>query len=193
MDRQKTTLCMLMAMLVIAIPVSSYSQTQTIASNPDNSSVNVEADTAGIKTARKLRDSGEYKQAKELLEEIIASQNPDILAEAYNGLGIVFIKLGEFQEAESVLKQALQWAEASDKPDINANLAYVFDGQGRFKEAEELHNISKGNGLKRPARWGGYLLMPNKIEFWKNESNRLHKRELFTLASNKWKKTLLSP
>ena len=61
------------------------------------------------------------------------------------------------------------------------------------KEAEELHNISKGNGLKRPARWGGYLLMPNKIEFWKNESNRLHKRELFTLASNKWKKTLLSP
>ena len=61
------------------------------------------------------------------------------------------------------------------------------------KEAEELHNISKDNGLKRPARWGGYLLMPNKIEFWKNESNRLHKRELFTLTSNKWKKTLLSP
>jgi len=65
--------------------------------------------------------------------------------------------------------------------------------EGLVKEAEELHNISKGNGLKRPARWGGYLLMPNKIEFWKNESNRLHKRELFTLASNKWKKTLLSP
>ena len=61
------------------------------------------------------------------------------------------------------------------------------------KEAEELHNISKGNALKRPARWGGYLLMPNKIEIWKNESNRLHKRELFTLTSNKWKKTLLSP
>ena len=65
--------------------------------------------------------------------------------------------------------------------------------EGLVKEAEELHNISKGNGLKRPARWGGYLLMPNKIEFWKNESNRLHKRELFTLSSNKWKKTLLSP
>ena len=61
------------------------------------------------------------------------------------------------------------------------------------KEAEDLDKRASESDLGRPARWGGYLLVTNRIEFWKNESNRLHKRELFTLESIKWKKTLLSP
>ena len=61
------------------------------------------------------------------------------------------------------------------------------------REAENLENESSGDNLKRPDRWGGYLLIPDKVEFWKNESNRLHKRELFTLVSGTWKKILLSP
>ena len=61
------------------------------------------------------------------------------------------------------------------------------------KEAEDLDKRASESDLGRPARWGGYLLVPNSIEFWKNESNRLHKRELFILESIRWKKTLLSP
>ena len=61
------------------------------------------------------------------------------------------------------------------------------------KEAKDLEKRSSGSILKRPSRWGGYKLIPNRIEFWKNEANRLHRRELFILESNKWRKTLLSP
>ena len=61
------------------------------------------------------------------------------------------------------------------------------------KEAKDLEKRSSGSNLKRPSRWGGYKLIPNRIEFWKNEVNRLHRRELFILESNKWRKTLLSP
>jgi len=61
------------------------------------------------------------------------------------------------------------------------------------KEAKDLEKRSSGSNLKRPSRWGGYKLIPNRIEFWKNEANRLHRRELFILESNKWRKTLLSP
>ena len=61
------------------------------------------------------------------------------------------------------------------------------------KEAKDLEKGSLGRNLKRPSRWGGYKLIPNRIEFWKNDVNRLHKRELFILESNKWRKTLLSP
>ena len=61
------------------------------------------------------------------------------------------------------------------------------------KEAKDLEKGSLGSNLKRPSRWGGYKLIPNRIEFWKNEVNRLHRRELFILESNKWQKTLLSP
>ena len=61
------------------------------------------------------------------------------------------------------------------------------------KEAKDLEKRSLGRNLKKPSRWGGYKLIPNRIEFWKNEVNRLHRRELFILESNKWRKTLLSP
>jgi pyridoxamine 5'-phosphate oxidase len=61
------------------------------------------------------------------------------------------------------------------------------------KEAKDLEKGSLGRNLKRPSRWGGYKLIPNRIEFWKNEVNRLHRRELFILESNKWQKTLLFP
>ena len=69
----------------------------------------------------------------------------------------------------------------------------IRDYENLVKEAKDLEKRSSGSNLKRPSRWGGYKLIPNRIEFWKNEANRLHRRELFILGSNKWRKTLLSP
>ena len=69
----------------------------------------------------------------------------------------------------------------------------IRDYENLVKEAKDLEKRSSGSNLKRPSRWGGYKLIPNRIEFWKNEVNRLHRRELFILESNKWRKTLLSP
>ena len=69
----------------------------------------------------------------------------------------------------------------------------IRDYENLVKEAKDLGKRSSGSNLKRPSRWGGYKLIPNRIEFWKNEVNRLHRRELFILESNKWRKTLLSP
>ena len=69
----------------------------------------------------------------------------------------------------------------------------IRDYENLVKEAKDLEKRSSGSNLKRPSRWGGYKLIPGRIEFWKNEANRLHRRELFTLDSNKWRKTLLSP
>ena len=62
-----------------------------------------------------------------------------------------------------------------------------------LKRAKFLEEKISGKAIKRPKRWGGYRLIPHKIEFWINQPNRLHQRELFTLESKKWKKTLLSP
>ena len=69
----------------------------------------------------------------------------------------------------------------------------IRDYENLVKEAKDLEKKSSGSNLKRPSRWGGYKLIPNRIEFWKYEANRLHRRELFILESNKWRKTLLSP
>jgi len=48
--------------------------------------------------------------------------------------------------------------------------------------------------IPRPEFWGGYILKPQSIEFWKGSKIRLHRRKLFTLQNNKkWKVTYLAP
>lgn len=37
-----------------------------------------------------------------------------------------------------------------------------------------------GEDVPRPAHWGGYLIVPNRIEFWKGRSNRMHDRIEFS-------------
>jgi len=48
--------------------------------------------------------------------------------------------------------------------------------------------------VPRPARWGGYVLRPDAIEFWEGRPNRLHDREAFTRGTDgAWHSRRLSP
>jgi pyridoxamine 5'-phosphate oxidase len=48
--------------------------------------------------------------------------------------------------------------------------------------------------VPRPPHWGGYRLMPNRIEFWQGRSSRLHDRILYTLqADGSWQLSRLAP
>ena len=48
-------------------------------------------------------------------------------------------------------------------------------------------------GIPRPERWNGYVLRPERMEFWINGSDRLHDRFLFVRGENGWKKSRLFP
>ena len=50
-----------------------------------------------------------------------------------------------------------------------------------------------GEHPPRPAHWGGYRVMPSRIEFWQGRENRLHDRLLYTLAGGTWKIERLAP
>lgn len=45
----------------------------------------------------------------------------------------------------------------------------------------------------RPAYWGGYVVKPERMEFWQGRSSRLHDRILYSLESGIWKKERLAP
>lgn len=48
--------------------------------------------------------------------------------------------------------------------------------------------------LKRPAHWGGYILLPDSLEFWQGRSNRLHDRLLYEKsADGNWKIKRIAP
>ena len=65
--------------------------------------------------------------------------------------------------------------------------------EGLLEKAKQIESDNKDKDIKRPDRWGGFVLKPNLFEFWTNQENRLHKRELFTLNEQGWEKSLISP
>lgn len=60
-------------------------------------------------------------------------------------------------------------------------------------EFERLEREYDGRTVPRPPFWSGYRLVPERIEFWSGQEDRLHRRELYTRTGTGWQKTLLSP
>jgi pyridoxamine 5'-phosphate oxidase len=61
----------------------------------------------------------------------------------------------------------------------------------RFRELEEEYRDRK---IARPDHWGGYRLVPDRIEFWRGRPGRLHDRLLYELqADGSWSRSRLAP
>ncbi len=51
----------------------------------------------------------------------------------------------------------------------------------------------EGKPVPRPPHWGGFRLLPERIEFWIGMSGRLHDRFAFTRSEQGWTWTRLAP
>lgn len=61
----------------------------------------------------------------------------------------------------------------------------------RYEEARARFD---GGEVERPAHWGGYRLVPQAIEFWRDRPYRLHERRRFVRdGQGGWTSTLLYP
>jgi len=47
--------------------------------------------------------------------------------------------------------------------------------------------------VPRPPHWGGYLVKPDRIEFWYGALHRLHERVCYTSRVGVWERSLLYP
>ena len=75
-------------------------------------------------------------------------------------------------------------SEQSKKIDFN------YDFSSKLIVLQEKY---KNKDVKRPLNWGGFKVIPTKIEFWQGRPSRLHDRLLYKLKEGKWDKSRLSP
>jgi pyridoxamine 5'-phosphate oxidase len=61
---------------------------------------------------------------------------------------------------------------------------------GRFEELQARFEQSE---VPLPPYWGGYRLVPERIEFWQGRPNRLHDRLRYTRAKQGWTLERLAP
>ena len=79
--------------------------------------------------------------------------------------------------------------------------AWVSDQSKKLKNKIILENqykkiikkFEKIDTVPKPTCWGGYIVLPNKIEFWQGKKSRLHDRICYKLINKNWKKFRLSP
>jgi len=70
----------------------------------------------------------------------------------------------------------------------------VIENRDLLEENVERYKEEFKNSIPRPPHWGGYRVMPFKIEFWQGRSNRLHDRLQYTkTAKGSWKVERLAP
>ncbi|NGP89981.1 pyridoxamine 5'-phosphate oxidase [Fodinibius halophilus] len=58
---------------------------------------------------------------------------------------------------------------------------------------EELKKRFDGQDVPLPDFWGGYLLVPHRIEFWQGRPGRLHDRVCYKKEAEEWQISRLAP
>jgi len=60
-----------------------------------------------------------------------------------------------------------------------------------LQQKEEL--LKQSTTIVKPAYWGGYQLLPERIEFWQGRSGRFHDRVECTKVEDQWVNRFLAP
>lgn len=77
------------------------------------------------------------------------------------------------------------WASDQSRP---------LDSRETFeRRLEEVRRRFEGTEIPRPPHWGGYRVIPDRIEFWSDRPHRLHERRLFVRDGDRWREGLLYP
>ena len=71
--------------------------------------------------------------------------------------------------------------------------AVLKDRETLVSRVDEVTARFAGGEVTRPARWGGYRLVPQRMELWQGGAHRLHDRFQYLREGDGWRMERLSP
>lgn len=74
-----------------------------------------------------------------------------------------------------------------------SNQSSIINDNELTNNLDKFKDMFKDKKVDRPLEWGGYCIVPKKIEFWQGRPSRLHDRLLFSKHGKEWKKERLAP
>lgn len=75
-----------------------------------------------------------------------------------------------------------------------SNQSAVISNRRELEAAyQQLDEKYRGQDVPRPSHWGGYVLQPDRVEFWQGRPNRLHDRFQYLKTESGWQVFRLSP
>jgi len=81
--------------------------------------------------------------------------------------------------------QLAAWASQQSEP--------LSSREALLTEVEKLRKRYEGREIPRPPFWSGFVLVPERIEFWFGRPDRLHERILYERKGKEWTEELLYP
>jgi pyridoxamine 5'-phosphate oxidase len=70
----------------------------------------------------------------------------------------------------------------------------IIDRKSLDEALEKITKHFEGKEVTRPEWWGGYVLVPNRIEFWQGRESRLHDRIVYLkMDGGEWEISRLAP
>jgi pyridoxamine 5'-phosphate oxidase len=77
------------------------------------------------------------------------------------------------------------WASPQSRP--------IADREALDERVREAGERFAGGDIPRPEFWGGFLVRPERIEFWQGQAARLHDRFVYTRSRDGWEIQRLAP
>lgn len=128
----------------------------------------------------------------------------DLLANPFGALTFCWLELGKQIRLEGrIVKLPPEESEAyfhsrprgsqigawvSDQSDVIENREVLMD-----KAVEIEKRFADMDVIPLPPDWGGYELLPHRIEFWQGNDDRLHDRFVYSNEENNWLISRLAP